>query len=60
MTTTNTTNRQELLNEIADCTAAIKAFKAGFRHLAPSDLIDAPSIEWLEMQQRACRRQLAK
>jgi hypothetical protein len=55
-----TTTRQELLNEIADCTAAIKAFKAGFPWLAPADLADAPSVEWLEMQQRACRKALAK
>jgi hypothetical protein len=54
------TTRQDLLNEIADCTLAIKAFKIGCPWLAPDGLADAPSVVWLEMQQRACRRQLAR
>jgi len=54
------TTRQQLLIEIADCTAAIKAFKIGCPWLAPAGLAEAHSVEWLEMQQRACRRQLAE
>jgi hypothetical protein len=53
------TTRQELLIEIADCTAAIKAFKIGCPWLAPAGLHEAPSIDWLYMQHRACRQQLA-
>jgi hypothetical protein len=52
------TARHELLLEIANCAAAIKAFKIGCPWLAPSDLIDAPSIEWIEMHRKACQRQL--
>lgn len=51
-------NANQLQAEIANCTMAIKAFKIGCPWLAPNDLDCAPSIEWLEMQQRACRKQL--
>ena len=50
--------RQQLLIEIANCTQAIKAFRLGCRWLAPDELADAPSIPWLEMQQRVCRARL--
>ena len=52
--------RDELLIEIADFTAAINAFRIGCPWLAPAGLHDAPSIEWLRMQQRSCRKELAR
>jgi hypothetical protein len=52
--------RHELLIEIADCAAAIKAFNIGCPWLAPAGLHEAPSIKWLEMQQRTCRKKLAQ
>jgi hypothetical protein len=48
--------RHELLIEIANCTAAIRAFRMSCPWLAPDGLSAAPSIDWLMMQQRVCRR----
>jgi hypothetical protein len=48
----------ELRNEIADCTWAIKAFRMGMKWLAPGGYEGAPSIEWLEMQRRGLRARL--
>jgi hypothetical protein len=53
-------SRHELLIEIANCTQAIKAFEIGMPWLAPDGLHEVPGVEWLKMQQRACRRQLEK
>lgn len=51
-------NANEIRNEIADCTWAIKAFRMGMKWLAPGGYADAPSIAWLEMQRRGLRSKL--
>jgi len=48
----------ELQNEIANCNWAIKAFEADMKWLAPSELSQAPSLEWIKIQKNLCIRQL--
>jgi hypothetical protein len=50
--------KTELRNEIANLNWAIKAFESGMKWLAPDELSEAPSIEWLKMQKKLCARQL--
>jgi hypothetical protein len=50
--------KTELRNEIANLNWAIKAFEAGMKWLAPGELSEAPSAEWLKMQKNLCMRQL--
>ncbi len=50
--------KTELRNEIANLNWAIKAFESGMKWLAPDELSEAPSIEWLKMQKKLCVCQL--